>query len=207
MPIPTGPVTQAGLGRRTAEAGGPDLHALHAGAHLLRRHGNQFQAGHLRHHAGGEAVALPHLRSRGAAASTHPLQGPPASPFPGLLPSTVETSAGEDPYSPVVIPALPLSMCRLWHQSPLSSLKWEWGPWLVQSEEHTALDLGVISLSPVLGVEITKKKNKIKVKNDIKWGQEMPALPSKFQRTPGITRVKWEHCVNPSVWGRPCRLA
>jgi len=30
-----------------------------------------------------------------------------------------------------------------------------WGAWLPQSEEHTAPDLEVVSLSPMLGVEIT----------------------------------------------------
>ena len=34
--------------------------------------------------------------------------------------------------------------------------------WLALSEEHVTLDLGVVSLSPTLGVEITEKKNKIK---------------------------------------------
>ena len=31
------------------------------------------------------------------------------------------------------------------------------GAWLAQSEEHTTLDLRVVSLSPTLGIEITKK--------------------------------------------------
>ena len=30
-----------------------------------------------------------------------------------------------------------------------------WNAWLVQSEEHLTLDLMVVSLSPMLGVEIT----------------------------------------------------
>ena len=34
----------------------------------------------------------------------------------------------------------------------------ERGTWLAQSEEHGTLDLGVVSLSPTSGVEITKKK-------------------------------------------------
>jgi len=29
--------------------------------------------------------------------------------------------------------------------------------WLAQSEEHATLNLGVVSLSPTLGVEMTKK--------------------------------------------------
>ena len=32
-----------------------------------------------------------------------------------------------------------------------------WGAWLAQSEEHVSLDLGVVSSSPMLGVEITLK--------------------------------------------------
>ena len=31
----------------------------------------------------------------------------------------------------------------------------EWGGWLAQSVEHVTLDVGVISLSPTLGVEFT----------------------------------------------------
>lgn len=31
------------------------------------------------------------------------------------------------------------------------------GAWLAQSVEHATLDLGVMSLSPTLGVDITKK--------------------------------------------------
>ena len=30
-----------------------------------------------------------------------------------------------------------------------------WGTWLAQSVEHATLDLGILSLSPMLGVEIT----------------------------------------------------
>ena len=33
-----------------------------------------------------------------------------------------------------------------------------WGAWLAQLEEYTTLDLVVMSLSPMLGIEITKKK-------------------------------------------------
>jgi len=36
------------------------------------------------------------------------------------------------------------------------------GAWLAQSEEHAILDLRVMSLSPTLGVEITKKKKQKK---------------------------------------------
>ena len=32
--------------------------------------------------------------------------------------------------------------------------------WLAQSEEHVTLDLGVMSLSPTLGIELTFKKKK-----------------------------------------------
>ena len=32
-----------------------------------------------------------------------------------------------------------------------------WGTWLAQSIEHETLDLRVVSLSPVLGVEIPQK--------------------------------------------------
>ena len=32
-----------------------------------------------------------------------------------------------------------------------------WGTWLAQLEEHVTLDLGVMSLSPAMGVKITKK--------------------------------------------------
>ena len=32
------------------------------------------------------------------------------------------------------------------------------GSWLAQSEEHATLDLGVMGLSPTLGVEITENK-------------------------------------------------
>ena len=30
-----------------------------------------------------------------------------------------------------------------------------WGAWLAQAEEHRTLDLRVVNLSPMLGVEIT----------------------------------------------------
>ena len=30
-----------------------------------------------------------------------------------------------------------------------------WGTWLAQLVEHMTLDLGVVSLSPMLGVELT----------------------------------------------------
>ena len=33
-----------------------------------------------------------------------------------------------------------------------------WGVWLAQSVEHVTLDLGVVSSSPTLDVEITYKK-------------------------------------------------
>lgn len=93
MPVPAGAGTQAGLGRRAAEAGGPDLHALHAGAHLLRCHGNQLQASHLRHHATGEAAALPHLRTHS------PQDALPALPgyksLPEFLLGIMETGGGE----------------------------------------------------------------------------------------------------------------
>lgn len=39
---------------------------------------------------------------------------------------------------------------------------------LLGLEEHVALDLGVASLSPTLGVEITKKINKLKKKKRLR---------------------------------------
>lgn len=33
-----------------------------------------------------------------------------------------------------------------------------WGAWLVHSEEHGILDLGVVGSSPILGIEIIRKK-------------------------------------------------
>ena len=42
------------------------------------------------------------------------------------------------------------------------------GAWLAQSEERVTLNLGVVSLSPTLGVEITKKNNnKLKKKENV----------------------------------------
>jgi len=35
------------------------------------------------------------------------------------------------------------------------NIKEYWGAWLAQSVEHTTLDLGVVSSSPTLGVEVT----------------------------------------------------
>ena len=32
-----------------------------------------------------------------------------------------------------------------------------WGSWLAESEEHVTLDLSVVSLSPTLYIQITKK--------------------------------------------------
>lgn len=37
----------------------------------------------------------------------------------------------------------------------LSKMKFFRGTWLAQSVEHVTLDLGVVSLSPTLGVEMT----------------------------------------------------
>ena len=34
----------------------------------------------------------------------------------------------------------------------------DWGPWWAQSEEHSTLDLRIMNLEPMLGVEITKNK-------------------------------------------------
>ena len=42
-----------------------------------------------------------------------------------------------------------------------------WGAWVAQSEKHVILDLGVISSSPMSGVEITKK-NKLKKRTFLK---------------------------------------
>ena len=42
-----------------------------------------------------------------------------------------------------------------------------WDTWLAQLEEHATLDLGVVSSSPTLSVEITKK---ISVKKNSVWG-------------------------------------
>ena len=39
----------------------------------------------------------------------------------------------------------------------------ESGAWLAQLVEHATLDLGVVSMSPTLGVEITKNQ-KLKIK-------------------------------------------
>lgn len=36
-----------------------------------------------------------------------------------------------------------------------------WSTWLARSEEYVTLDLRVVSLSPMLDIEITKNKNKI----------------------------------------------
>jgi len=44
----------------------------------------------------------------------------------------------------------------------LKENNWFWGAWLAQSEEHVTLDLRVMSSSSALGVEITKKINKLK---------------------------------------------
>ena len=41
------------------------------------------------------------------------------------------------------------------------------GPWLAQSVEHVTLDLGVMSLSTTLGVQITNK-NKYSLKSVFK---------------------------------------
>ena len=35
-----------------------------------------------------------------------------------------------------------------------------WGTWLVQLEGHAALDLGVVRLSPMLGIDITLKNKR-----------------------------------------------
>lgn len=35
-----------------------------------------------------------------------------------------------------------------------------WGAWLSQLEEHLTFDFGVVSLSPMWGTEITKKREK-----------------------------------------------
>ena len=32
---------------------------------------------------------------------------------------------------------------------------WHWGTWLARPAKHTTFDLGVVSLSPTLGIEIT----------------------------------------------------
>ena len=42
-----------------------------------------------------------------------------------------------------------------------------WGTWLTQLEEHATLDLGVVSLSPMMGVEIFEIKQ---TKNKTKQG-------------------------------------
>ena len=38
-----------------------------------------------------------------------------------------------------------------------------WGTWLAQSMKHETLDLGVMSLSPMLGIEPAKKNKYIKI--------------------------------------------
>ena len=42
---------------------------------------------------------------------------------------------------------------------PTTKIGFERGTWLIQWNEHVALDLGVVSPSPTLGVQL-KKKNK-----------------------------------------------
>jgi len=44
---------------------------------------------------------------------------------------------------------------------PLSKDAPPTGTWLAQSVKHVTLDLGVVSLSPTLGVEFTLKKKKM----------------------------------------------
>ena len=42
----------------------------------------------------------------------------------------------------------------------------KWDTWLAQLVEHATLDLRVVSLSPVLGIELTKKENKKTIKTN-----------------------------------------
>lgn len=49
----------------------------------------------------------------------------------------------------------PLKKLMISIQPILFMLQKSQGTWLAQSIEHTTLDLGVINLSPMLGVELT----------------------------------------------------
>lgn len=42
-----------------------------------------------------------------------------------------------------------------------------WGAWLAQSDQHATLDLGVLSLSPTSGAEVTEK-----IKRSLDKGKE-----------------------------------
>ena len=42
-----------------------------------------------------------------------------------------------------------------------------WGIWLAQLEEHATLNLRVMSWSPILGVKVTKRLNKLKGKKEL----------------------------------------
>ena len=53
------------------------------------------------------------------------------------------------------------------------------GVWLAQSEQHKTLDLGVMSLNPTLGVQITNT-NKLKKKKGIKCPGKLFARKKKI---------------------------
>lgn len=49
------------------------------------------------------------------------------------------------------------------HFSDLFHNQTSWSAWFAPSVEHVTLDLRIVSLSPMFGVEIKKNKNKTKI--------------------------------------------
>ena len=60
------------------------------------------------------------------------------------------------------------------------------GSWLAQSEEHATLDLGVVSSSPTLGIDVTKKMNLKKILGASEWLGSRGFLLSQAPASPSL---------------------